>query len=39
MFKDEEDEAIIEQLNDMQRQMILGDRFEKAEAAEYKYKA
>jgi hypothetical protein len=39
MYKDDEDEAIIDQLNDMQRQMILGDRFEKAQAAEYKFKA
>ena len=31
--------GIINQLNDMQRELLISDRFEKAQAAEYKYKA
>ena len=38
LYKDDDDANMIEQYNEIQRETILGERFDKAQAAEYKFK-
>ncbi len=38
LFKDESEAGILNQLNEIQRETILGERIEKAHAAEYKFR-